>query len=55
MRAASVDDTMLDAERKASPFCAERTIVVNGPYAKGHVSSLDSQILDLHVRKTIAA
>ena len=31
MRAASDDDTMLDAERKASPFCAERAIVVNGP------------------------
>jgi hypothetical protein len=30
MRAAFDDDTMLDAERKASPFCAERAIVVNG-------------------------
>src|SRR5208337_1617587 len=29
MRAASDDDTMLDAERKASPFCAGRAIVVN--------------------------
>ena len=28
-RAASDDDTMLDAERKASPFCAGRVIVVN--------------------------
>ena len=28
MRTAS-DDTMLDAERKASPFCAGRAIVVN--------------------------
>ena len=31
MRAASDDDTMLDAERKASPFCAGRAIVVNEP------------------------
>src|SRR5208337_3297701 len=31
MRAASDDDTMLDAERKASPFCSERAIVVNEP------------------------
>ena len=29
MRAASDDDTMLDAERNASPFCAGRAIVVN--------------------------
>ena len=29
MRAASDDDTMLDAERKASPFCTGRAIVVN--------------------------
>ena len=31
MDAASDDDTMLDAERKASPFCAGRAIVVNEP------------------------
>ena len=30
MRAPSDDDTMLHAERKASPFCAGRAIVVNG-------------------------
>jgi hypothetical protein len=29
--AASDDDTMLHAERKASPFCTGRTIVVNEP------------------------